>query len=623
MSKKQDQPNPMETMRHSAEHVLTMAMLKLYPGLLAAMGPATEEGFYFDFDLEGETRFRKTPSSGSYHASGKVPSSGSYFDFDSKRKIQEKDLPKIEKKMQDIINADFPITHTEMSVEEARKAFSNNPYKLEWIEEANKRGEKVSIYTIQGDSPPNTFVDVCKGPHVERTGKIGPFKLLSIAGAYWHGDEKNKMLTRIYGTAYPTQEELDKYLWQQEEAEKRNHRKLGQELELFAIFPEIGQGLPVWLPNGFIIRRELEDYMLKVERQHGYQHTITPVISKAELFETSGHLGFYNDSMYPPIEVDNEKLYLKPMSCPGAMMVYKSKTRSYRDLPFKLGEFGLVYRYEKSGELHGLQRVRGFTQNDAHIFCRPDQLDEQLTEVIKILKQFYKDLGFTQYWMRLSLSDPKDAKYKIAERDEWEKAENALKKVLDDNKLEYKIAPGEAAFYGQKIDIQAVNVFGKEDTISTIQFDFNLPKRFGLSYTNEEGKEEKPYVIHRALIGSFERFFAFLIEHYGGAFPIWLSPVQAIVLPITERNTAYANSVQVLLENEGIRAEADNRAETLQAKIRDAQVRKIPYMLVVGDREESSNSVAVRLRNGKNEGAIKLKEFESQIKKVIQERTNL
>lgn len=585
----------LEAMRHSAEHVLTMAMLKLYPGLLPAMGPATEEGFYFDFD----------------------------FDFDSKKKIKEGDLSKIEKEMQKIIKSNLPIIHQEIEVKEARKLFAGNLYKLEWVDEIEKRGQKASVYSIGDPKDKESFVDLCSGPHVESTNQIGPFKLLSIAGAYWHGDEKNKMLTRIYGTAYPTQEELDKHMWQQEQAEIRNHRRLGQELELFAIYPEIGQGLPVWLPNGFIIRRELEDYMLRIERQHSYKHTITPVLNKAELFKTSGHLGFYDDSMYPPIEADGEKLYLKPMSCPGAMLIYKSKLRSYRDLPIKLGEFGLVHRYEQSGELQGLQRVRSMTQNDAHIFCRQDQIDSELTEVINIMKQFYKDLGFDNYWMRLSLSDPKDKKYAIAPREEWERAESALKNVLDKNKLEYKEAIGEAAFYGPKIDIQAVNVFGKEDTISTIQFDFNLPRRFELSYVDEEGKEKSPYVIHRALIGSFERFFAFLIEHYGGAFPVWLSPMQAIVLPITERNVAYANSVRVLLENEGIRAEADTRSETLKAKIRDAQVRKIPYMLIVGDREESTQSVAVRLRNGQDLGALKIKDAVSQISKTITDKLNI
>lgn len=565
-----------------------MAMIKLYPGLLPAMGPAIEDGFYFDFDYSG--------------------------------KISEADFIKIEAEMKRIINQDLAIVHSELSVEEAREVFAHNPYKLEWAEEADKRGERVSIYTIQEESQADSFVDVCKGPHVESTGKIGPFKLLSIAGAYWHGDSKNKMLTRIYGTCFPTKEDLDQYLWRLEEAEKRNHRRIGQEMELFAIFPEIGQGLPVWLPNGFTIRRVLEDYMLEAERKLGYEHVITPVISRAELFKTSGHLGFYDESMYPPIEVDNEKLYLKPMSCPGAMFIYKYKTRSYRDLPIKLGEFGLVYRYEKSGELHGLQRVRGFTQNDAHIFCREDQIAAELTEVINLLKQFYKDLGFDKYWIRLSLSDPKDKKYAIASREEWERAEKALKKVLDDNKLEYEEAPGEAVFYGPKIDIQAVNVFGKEDTISTIQFDFNLPRKFDLFYIDTSGEKARPYVIHRALIGSFERFLAFLIEYYAGAFPVWLSPVQALVVPITERNIEYARRVGRQLRENGVRVQVDDRSETLQAKIRDAQIQKIPYMLVVGDKEQESETVSVRLRSGENTGQVSIKEFVASIKKVISEK---
>lgn len=579
------QPIDLSAMRHSAEHALTMAMIKIYPGLKPAMGPAIEDGFYFDFDFGG--------------------------------KIQEKDFPKIEAKMREIILNDFPITREEVEVKRARKLFADNPYKLEWVDEIEKKGEKASVYWMGEPGKERSFVDLCSGPHVESTGQIGPFKLLSIAGAYWHGDEKNKMLTRIYGTAFATQEELDHYLWQLEEAEKRNHRKLGQEMELFTISPEIGQGLPVWLPNGFVIRRELEDYMLHNERLLGYKHIITPVISKEELFKTSGHLGFYNDSMYPPIEVDNEKLYLKPMSCPGAMVVYKMKPRSYRDLPYKLGEFGLVYRYEKSGELHGLQRVRGFTQNDAHIFCREDQIDDQLTEVINFLKQFYRDLGFDKYWFRLSLSDPNDKKYDIAPPEEWLKAESALRKVLKQNKMEFEEAPGEAAFYGPKLDVQAVNVFGKEDTISTIQFDFNLPRRFELEYTDKDGKPKQPYVIHRAPIGSFERFFAFLIEYYAGAFPVWLAPVQVMVLPIAQRHHAWADSVRVLLLNEGIRTELDDRQETLQAKIRDAQLKKVPYMLIVGDKEQEAGTVAVRLRDGTNQGVIKLNEFAAQVKNDI------
>lgn len=579
--------NRLDNLSHSAAHLLAAAVMELYPHALRTIGPAIENGFYFDFDF-GETR------------------------------LTEKDLPKIEKKMRQIAKTWQKFTRLELTPKQAKAEYPKNIYKHELIDEIAKTGEPITFYK-SGD-----YWDLCEGGHVENGAQeLKHFKLLSVSGAYWRGSEKNKMLTRIYGTIFPTKEELEKYLWQLEEAEKRNHRKLGQELELFAIFPEIGQGLPVWLPNGFIIRRELEDYMLKEERKLGYKHTITPVISKAELFKTSGHLGFYDDSMYPPIEVENEKLYLKPMSCPGAMMVYKSKSRSYRDLPIKLGEFGLVYRYEKSGELHGLQRVRGFTQNDAHIFCRQDQIENELTEVIMLLKQFYKDLGFENYWFRLSLSDANDKKYEIAERSEWLKAENALRDALNKNNLEYKEAPGEAAFYGPKLDVQAVNVFGKEDTISTIQFDFNLPKRFKLEYTDSDNQIQQPYVIHRALIGSFERFFAFLIEHYGGAFPTWLSPTQAIVLPIADRHQPYAQTVYDALLKENIRVELDNRSETLQAKIRDAQSKKIPYMLIVGDREEEGKTVAVRLRNGENQGSVRVDEFIPQIKLAIEEKQNI
>jgi threonyl-tRNA synthetase len=405
------------------------------------------------------------------------------------------------------------------------------------------------------------------------------------------------------------------------EAEKRNHRRIGKEMELFEIFPEIGQGLPVWLPKGYAMRRAMEDYMIWLERKYGYQHILTPHINRDTLFKKSGHLDFYQDSMYPAIEFDDEKYYLKPMNCPAGMVVYKRKPRSYKDLPLKMGELGTVYRYEKSGELHGLQRVRGFTQNDAHIFCTEDQLKDQFKEVMEMLDVFYKDVGFDKYTFRFSLSDPKDDKYSFCgNRDDWEKIENIMREILDEAGVEYEEVVGDAAFYGPKLDVQAVNIFGKEDSISTIQVDFNLPERFELKYIDSDGQKKQPYVIHRALVGSFERFFAFLIEHHGGKFPLWYAPVQVKLLPITDRNIEYAQGIVDELLNKGIRVELDRRSETLSAKIRDAQLEKVPYMVVVGDKEVAAESVAVRYRDGKKQESMKVSEFVEKLETEIKTR---
>jgi len=582
MSKKEKE---LWAVRHSAEHVLTQAMLKLYPGLKMAMGPATDDGFYFDFDYKG--------------------------------KISEDDFPKIEAEMKKIIKKDLPFKKEVLSVKEAKKLFKGNEYKQEWLDEIEKRKEKPTVYWTGKE-----FVDLCAGPHAKSTGEIGPFKLLSVAGAYWRGDEKNKMLTRIYGTVFPTQKELNKYLKLREEAENRNHRKIGKEMELFAIFNEIGQGLPVWLPKGYAIRRILEDYMLSLEKDHGYVHILTPHINKDELFKISGHLSFYKDSMYSPLKIDDETYYLKPMNCPAAMMVFKSKQRSYRDLPIKMGELGTVYRYEKSGELHGLQRVRGFTQNDAHIYCTKKQLEGQIEEVLELLKIFYKDLGFKNYKFVLATSDPGQEKFKkCGSRKEWLWAEGILRKMLEKRKLEYREEKGEAAFYGPKIDVLATNVFGKEDAISTVQIDFNLPEKFDLFYINSKGEKERPIVVHRALVGSFERFFAFLIEYYGGNFPVWLSPIQVKILPISEQNIKYGERIAEKLKEEGIRAEIDTRNETLPAKIRDAQLEKVPYMLIVGAKEEKIKKVSLRLRSEKDLGQVSLATFIKRVKEKNEKKS--
>ncbi len=575
-----------ETIRHSYAHILAAAIQELFPKTQLGVGPAIDSGFYHDFA--------------------------------SSHSFSPEDLPKIEKKMKEIIKQDLPFKKISKPIEEALKEAQKQKltYRAELIQDLKKEGAKTVSFYQTGN-----FINLCKGPHVKSTKELDPkaFKLTRLAGAYWKGDEKNKMLQRVYGAAFKSNEELCQYLKQTKEAEEKNHRKLGRELELFAVFPELGQGLPVWLPKGYAIRRTLEDYMLDLEKAYGYVHILTPHINKKELFEKSGHLQFYKESMYSPMEIDKETFYLKPMNCPAAMLVYKMKPKSYRDLPLKMGEFGAVYRYEKSGEIHGLQRVRGFTQNDAHIFCAPEQLESQFMEVFEILKKFYRDVGFDKYFFRLSLADFKKEKY-IGKEKDWQKAEETLRKVLKKNKIDFQEAKGEAAFYGPKLDVQAVNIFGKEDTISTIQVDFNLPQKFNLSYINKEGKEEAPFVIHRALIGSFERFFAFLIEHHGGAFPVWLAPVQAQVIPLSKKFNQYALKTAGIIKKEGIRTAINDSDETLGKKIREGEKQKIPYLLIVGQKEESSNAVSVRNREKGDLGKEKTKEWIKKVKKEIEEK---
>lgn len=574
-----------EKMRHTASHVLAQAVLKLYPDTKLGIGPAIENGFYYDFDFT--------------------------------EPIEEEDLKQIEKEMNKIIKRKLPVKQSFMKRKDAIQYLKEigQDYKLELIKDIPD--EELSFY-VTGEGE---FVDLCRGPHVEDTGDIGPLKLIKTAGAYWKGNEANKMLTRIYGAAFETKEDLKKYLTQLEEAEKRNHRILGRQLKLFAIIPEIGQGLPVWLPRGYTIRRILEDYMIDLERRNGYEHILTPHINRGQLFEISGHLGFYKDSMYAPIRVEEEDYYLKPMNCPAGFMVYKLEPKSYRDLPYKLGEFGTVYRFEKSGELHGLQRVRGFTQNDAHLFCTPEQLEDVLNETLDLLDTFYKDVGFDNYKFRLSLSDweNKSDKY-VGEQEKWQFGEEALRSVLEKRGLEYEEMPGDAAFYGPKIDIQAVNVFGKEDSVSTVQLDFNMPERFNLTYVDSNGEEKQPYVIHRALIGSFERFFAFLIEHHGGDFPLWLAPDQVVIVPISEKHMEYANGILEALKNADIRVEIDDRNKSMQSKIRDAEKLKIPYVVIVGDKEIETGTVSVRSRLHKEIGLMKQQEFIDFLKEEIRNK---
>lgn len=587
MSEKQDKK--LEAMRHSAEHVLTQAMLKLYPGLKMAMGPATEDGFYFDFDFKG--------------------------------KISEGDFPKIEEEMKKIIKKDLVFKKENLTIEEARKLFKNNEYKQEWLDEivlrqAQDKKEKAVVYWTGDD-----FVDLCSGPHLASTGKIGPFKLLSIAGAYWRGDEKNKMLARIYGTAFSTQKELDEYLRKREEAKKRDHRKLGKELDLFVFSELVGKGLPMLIEKGATIYRELERFIVDEEIKRGYKHVRTPDIAKVELYEKSGHYPYYKDSMYPVMEIEDERLILRPMTCPHHFQLYASRPRSYRELPMRIAELANQFRYERSGELSGLIRIRLFCLADAHIVCRKDQAEKEIDGVLDLIDYLAKVLGLKigeDYRYRLSKGDRKDKKKYYKDDAAWDFAEEVLRQALKKRKAPFFEADGEAAFYGPKIDIQIKNILGKEETAFTVQYDFVMPKRFNLRYIDKDGKEKEPIVVHRSSIGALERVIALLIEHYAGAFPVWLSPVQVKILPVTERHLKYASSVTSELKKENIRVEIDDRNETLAAKIRDAQLEKVPYMIIVGDKEEKAKKISLRLRSEKDLGQMSIGKFTAKIKDKIE-----
>ena len=562
----------LNNIRHSCAHLLAAAVLELFPGAQNAIGPAIENGFYQDFDF-GAVR------------------------------ISEEDLPEIEKKMQDLLQTWGPFATKEVSVEQARKDFAWNKYKLELIEEFGKEGKKIT------ENNPGNFLDLCKGGHSENPKEeLKYFKLLSVAGAYWRGSEKNKMLTRIYGTCFPTQSQLDEYLKMLEEAKKRDHRKLGQELELFTISEEIGPGLILWLPKGNIIKEELEKWAKETENKWDYQQVTTPHITKSGLFYTSGHLPYYKTDMYPPMKLEEgEEYFLKPMNCPFHHMIFKYKPRSYKELPLRLAEYGSVYRYEASGELFGLMRVRGMIQNDSHIYCSGDQAVDEFVKVMKLHEYYYQALGIKEYHLELGLRDPKKQDKYHGDEKMWVLAEKLMREAVAKTKIKMVESVGSAAFYGPKIDFIIRSSVGREFAISTNQVDLYMGGRFNLKYTDQNGKDQIPVIIHRAPLGSHERFIGFLIEHFGGAFPVWLAPVQAIIIPITERNNEYAK--KVMDELVGIRAEIDSRGETMQAKIRDAQLQKVPYMLIVGDREEKENKVALRTREGVDMGAINMLEF--------------
>ncbi len=577
--------------RHSAAHVMAQAVLEMFPSAKYSIGPAIEDGFYYDFDLP--------------------------------RNLTPQDLEAIENRMREIIREHHPFIKKVISAEEARQIFKDQPYKLELIDGLEKGGmdeygnpltEKleISIYTH------DTFVDLCRGPHVENTSQINPeaIKLISIAGAYWRGDEKRPMLQRIYGTAWETTEDLQQYLWRIEEAKKRDHRRLGKELGLFSSNPEVGGGLILWHPKGALVRHLAEDYCKKEHLANGYDLVYTPHIGKSELWQISGHLAWYKDNMYSPIDIEGEEYYLKPMNCPFHIMIYKSQIHSYRDLPIRMAEWGTVYRFERSGVLHGLMRVRGFTQDDAHLFCRPDQMPDEIDRVLKFCLHILQKFGMKDFHAYLATRDPDKS---AGESQKWEDATTALQAALDRAGLAYDVDPGGAAFYGPKIDLKMIDALGREWQLSTIQFDFNLPERFDLTYIGEDGKAYRPYMIHRALLGSMERFMGVLIEHYSGAFPVWLAPVQAVIIPIADRHIAYANSVAEMLKDQGLRVEVDDRSERMNAKIRDAQNQKIPYMLVVGDKEIDNNQVALRMRSGENRGAMPVVDFISLVLKDIAE----
>ena len=582
--------------RHSAAHIMAQAVLEMFPDGKVSIGPPIENGFYYDFDLP--------------------------------RNLTPEDLQQIEKRMRQIIAGKHAFQKTVIPAEEARKIFADQPYKLELIDGLEKGGldeygnpldvkPEISIY--QQDS----FVDLCRGPHVENTSQIKPdaVKLMNVAGAYWRGDEKNKMLQRIYGTAWESAQQLKDYLHMMEEAKKRDHRKLGRDLEIFTFDDEVGPGLPLWLPNGAIIIEELEKLAKEVEEQAGYQRVSTPVLTKEDLFLRSGHLPYYAESMYPPMELEGVKYYVKPMNCPMHHKIFASKQRSYRDLPVRLAEYGLCYRYEKSGELFGLMRVRSMQMNDAHLYVTEDQFEQEFLNVVKIYLKYFELFGIEKYVMRLSLHGKAGLGKKYVDNERlWLKTEDMVRRAMDHGGVPYVEVEDEAAFYGPKIDVQVWSVIGKEFSLMTNQVDFAVPARFDLKYTNKEGAEEVPLCIHRAPLSTHERMVGFLLEHYAGNFPVWLSPEQVRVIPITDNQNVYASEIVRKLREQGIRASEDLSAQRMNAKIRSAQLMKVPYMLVVGENEMQAGQVSLRARDGSQQNNIPLADFIARAKDRISRR---
>jgi len=573
----------LEILRHSTSHVMAQAVKRLFPDVKVAIGPAIENGFYYDFD-------KAEP-------------------------FTQDDLGLIEEEMAKIIKEDLPIVREEIPREEAVAMFreAGEAYKAELIEDMPE-DEVVSLYR-QGE-----FVDLCRGPHVESTGKIKAFKLLSVAGAYWRGDEKNKMLQRIYGTAFPTVEELDRHLEMLKEAEKRDHRRLGRDLDIFSIHEEGGAGLVYWHPKGGIIRKIIEDFWRDEHLKRGYDLVFSPHIAKKDLWEISGHWGWYRENIYSPIDIDGVEYILKPMNCPFHILMYKTRTRSYRDLPLRWAELGTVYRYERSGVLHGMLRVRGFTQDDAHLFMRPDQLEEEIIGVIDLVKFMMEAFQYKEYEFELSVRDPNRKQEYAGSDDIWDLAENALISAMNKAGIEFRRMEGEAKFYGPAIDVHIKDALGRGWQGPTIQVDFNLPQRFGLYYIGEDNAQHQPVMIHRTVLGSMERFVAGLIEHYNGAFPVWLAPSQVRIIPIADRHIEYAKRVEKAFRDLNLRVETDARPEKVGYKIREAQLEKVPYMIIVGDKEVSEEKISVRSRSEGDLGQMAMEEFTSRILKEISER---
>jgi threonyl-tRNA synthetase len=563
----------METMRHSAAHVMAEAVQSIFPDAKFGIGPAIENGFYYDFELP--------------------------------RPLTPEDLPLIEARMKEIVAADLPFITESVTKEEARRLFATQPYKLELIDDID--GDTASLYR-QG-----SFVDLCRGPHVSSTGEIKAFRLVSIAGAYWRGSENNPMLQRIYGVAFDSDKALTEHLQQLEEAAKRDHRLLNKQLDLYITSEEVGAGLIIYGPKAGRIRTVVEDFWRQEHYDNGYELLYTPHIGLSKLWETSGHLDFYRENMYSPMDIDGQDYYIKPMNCPFHILAYKSQIRSYRDLPLRWAELGTVYRYEKSGVLFGLLRTRGFTQDDAHIFCTPEQIEAEVAEVLRFSVRMWRAFGFDEYNMYLATQPAKA----IGSEKQWRQASAALRKVLEEQELPYQMDEGGGAFYGPKIDLKIKDSLGREWQMTTIQFDFNLPERFDMVYIGQDGGEHRPYMIHRALLGAWCRFFGLLIEHYAGAFPVWLAPVQVAVLPIADRHMDYAYHLAEALKKAGIRAEVDARSERINQKIRQAQLDKIPYMLIIGDKEVANSTVSIRLRSGEQASDQPLEHFTESVRAAI------
>jgi threonyl-tRNA synthetase len=578
-------PEALEVYRHSSAHLLAAAVLELFPETKLGHGPPTDTGFFYDF-------YRPTP-------------------------FTPDDLQKIEKKMQELVQQDLPYAREFLPRNEGLEKFKGEGdfMKCHFIEQFTKPDEKISIYKT------GKFLDFCRGPHIPSTGKIKAFKLLNIAGAYWLGDEKNPQLQRIYGTSFFSKKDLDDFLNKQEEAKKRDHRVLGQQLDLFSIQELAGPGLIFWHPKGGIIRKEMEDWMRSEYLKRGYSLVYTPHVARRQLWQTSGHEGYYAQNMFDVMELDDAEYRMKPMNCPFHILIYKDSLKSYRDLPVRLGELGTVYRYERSGVMHGLLRVRGFTQDDAHIFCTPEQIEKEIADCVEFARDVLKDFGFDRFQTELSTWNPADRRNFVGSDEQWNSATSSLEKVLKQLNIEYTTIPGEAAFYGPKIDIKLVDAIGRLWQLSTVQFDFNLPQRFGLEYVAEDGSRKQPVMVHRALYGSVERFFGVLIEHYAGAFPVWLSPVQAVMIPISERHAEYANKVAAQLKAVGVRVDVDARNEKMNAKIREHAMQKVPFLLVVGDKEAEAGKVNVRTRGKEKTEDMGAADFVEKIKGLISEKS--